>query len=289
MIIQLSPETKGLLQQYLPVVNIRYAEPHEIDRIRQLHVDSRNAFEGTQYASVLGKEPLSVELLREMVEAGRLLVAGIGLPGQPKNDLAGFAAITWLDGTPHLEQLSVGAHRQGAQIGANLLVAVGDWTRSRGHTRVTLVTYTDIRFNAPWYRKFGYRGVSPERITRDLGPEHGKLLVDEQARDIDVSKRVVMETRFDRGIYANKAHPLTGRPLQKYPPPEGTKVPLERWPLFELELDGSDLSEISNTDRAELDRRILQVVAERFGVDAATLPNFPLGLSVVGTSATLNM
>jgi GNAT superfamily N-acetyltransferase len=93
--------------------------------------------------------PASAE---ERARSWRVLV--VGRPVQ------GFAVLELLDGAVHLEQLSVDpAHgRQG--IGAALLAATLAAAREEGVDRVTLTTYADVPWNAPFYARHGWRPVA---------------------------------------------------------------------------------------------------------------------------------
>ncbi|MDP9430971.1 MAG: GNAT family N-acetyltransferase [Actinomycetota bacterium] len=90
-------------------------------------------------------------------EAWRVLVAG--------RPVQGFAVLERVDGDVHLEQLSVhpSAMRQG--IGRALLEASVSLAWVVGAGRVTLLTYADVPWNAPWYAQHGWQ------VTEDLGPE----------------------------------------------------------------------------------------------------------------------
>jgi GNAT superfamily N-acetyltransferase len=85
----------------------------------------------------------------ERARSWRVLVVG-----QP---VQGFAVLELLDGAVHLEQLSVDpAHgRQG--IGSALLAATVDAAREHGADRVTLLTYADVPWNAPFYARHGWQ------------------------------------------------------------------------------------------------------------------------------------
>jgi hypothetical protein len=85
-------------------------------------------------------------------------VPGGGVPGEGVGELvAGFAVLELLDGAVHLEQLSVdpGYGRRG--IGAALLAATAQAARDAGADRVTLLTYADVPWNAPWYARHGWQ------------------------------------------------------------------------------------------------------------------------------------
>ncbi|GLZ75281.1 GCN5 family N-acetyltransferase [Actinorhabdospora filicis] len=74
----------------------------------------------------------------------------------------GFAALTVLDGCAHLEEISVHAGHGRRGVGTALLDAVCAHAREAGSPAVTLTTFRDVPFNAPYYAARGWR-VWPER------------------------------------------------------------------------------------------------------------------------------
>ena len=65
-------------------------------------------------------------------------------------------------------------------VGEALVDAVLAWSRARGHRAVTLTTLESVPWNAPWYRKLGFRSLAPEELT----PELRELLEEDAARGI---------------------------------------------------------------------------------------------------------
>lgn len=90
----------------------------------------------------------------ELADAPLLLVAVDG-GGEPM----AYARVELVDGHAHLEQLSVvpAAERRG--VGTALLDAVAAWARARGDEQVTLTTFRDVPFNAPFYARRGFELV----------------------------------------------------------------------------------------------------------------------------------
>ncbi|WP_338747824.1 bifunctional GNAT family N-acetyltransferase/NUDIX hydrolase [Janibacter alittae] len=92
--------------------------------------------------------------------AGFLLVAG-----EPPE---GFVHVLDLDGHAHLEQLSVRPDRMRAGVGRALVRAALIEAARRGHDELTLCTYVDVAWNAPFYRQLGFREVeeahAPESV-----------------------------------------------------------------------------------------------------------------------------
>ncbi|WP_119729892.1 GNAT family N-acetyltransferase [Thermomonospora amylolytica] len=129
------------------------------------------------FASVGIVFPAGPAVIEEVGERARVWVAG-----EPP---VGFAAVVEMDGHPHLEQIAVRADRTGQGVGGRLLARVIEETRGT----LTLITFRDVPWNAPWYARFGFE-VMPE-------PEWGPRLREHWAAEIEaglhaLGPRVVM-------------------------------------------------------------------------------------------------
>jgi GNAT superfamily N-acetyltransferase len=80
----------------------------------------------------------------------------------------GFALVEMLGGCAHLEELDVYPEHGRRGLGTRLVQTVCEWARSRGIEAVTLTTFRDIPWNAPFYEKFGFRVVPFEELTPEL-------------------------------------------------------------------------------------------------------------------------
>ena len=96
--------------------------------------------------------------------------------------LAGFVHVLELEGHAHLEQLSVLPAFGRRGIGRRLVSAAMAEGRRRGHSKMTLRTYADVPWNAPFYASCGFTRTEPDtpllrslvQIEADLGLlEHG--------------------------------------------------------------------------------------------------------------------
>ncbi|WLH38415.1 GNAT family N-acetyltransferase [Pseudomonas sp. FP2196] len=76
--------------------------------------------------------------------------------------LAGFLRALEIDHQLHVEELSVSQHFQGQGIGRALVSAAIEHARQKQLTAVTLTTFRDLPWNAPFYQRMGFTLLPPE-------------------------------------------------------------------------------------------------------------------------------
>lgn len=105
----------------------------------------------------------------------------------------GFALVEMIGEFPHLEELDVlpDYGRQG--IGANLVRTICDWACASGIPAVTLTTFRDIPWNAPFYQKLGFRILETEELT----PSQLQIVEEEERHGLKRELRVMM--RYEIG------------------------------------------------------------------------------------------
>lgn len=74
----------------------------------------------------------------------------------------GFVHVLDADGHAHLEQLSVLPSQGRRGIGRALVEAGMEEARARGYSRITLRTYAEVPWNAPFYSSCGFSESIPE-------------------------------------------------------------------------------------------------------------------------------
>jgi GNAT superfamily N-acetyltransferase len=103
-------------------------------------------------------------------------------------DVVGFAHVVEMDGLCHLEQLSVRPEHSRRGLGRRLVTAAVDHARLLGHERITLRTYADVPWNAPFYRSVGF--VEEEPVTtfhRSLVEIEHRLGLDRYGRRVQMA------------------------------------------------------------------------------------------------------
>ena len=115
-------------------------------------------------------------------QSGFILVAS----DNPGSDPIGFAHVLEVPGSSHLEQLSVRPSAAHRGHGRALVEAVKSESRLRGCKRVTLRTFADVPWNAPFYSSCGFiEGDSDSDFLRDLSAA-------EQQRGLGYGRRIQM-------------------------------------------------------------------------------------------------
>jgi ribosomal protein S18 acetylase RimI-like enzyme len=142
--------------------------------------------------------------LVEVSQAADELFAGAGLdlpPDDPTDELRhaehvlvagspalGFAVVNTVDGHAHLATLAVHPAHGRRGVGSRLLAAACDLGSDLGRPAITLTTFVDIPWNAPWYAARGFTVLPPDR----RGPELAAICAAEYAAGITVASRTAM-------------------------------------------------------------------------------------------------
>lgn len=154
---------------------IRPVDDYEVDDL--LDIERRS---DTLY-TVAGIAPLPdpASMHGPIRDARVLLVAG--------RPAVGFARIDEIDGNAHLEQLYVlpGNMRRG--VGTSLVEAACTWAAEHGFSAITLSTFADVAWNAPFFAKRGFAPIG------ELTPGLAELRDWERNLGLDaLGSRVVM-------------------------------------------------------------------------------------------------
>lgn len=111
--------------------------------------------------------------LRRLIAKGHCLVVHIG------DEMVGFLACEPFKRELHIWELDVLPRKQGKGIGAGLLRACQIDARNSGFRTITLTTFRDIPWNAPFYERLGFVEVEDleahPRLAAELAQEaeHG--------------------------------------------------------------------------------------------------------------------
>ena len=153
-------------------------------------IERRAASLYTGYPADLGFPPghvasvTSVDTLERANQDGRLWVAA-DAGGAP----VGFALVIELGLFAHLEELDVLPEHGRQGLGSALLEAVCGWAFTRGFSAVTLSTFRDVPWNAPFYLRRGFVVVDPS----EQPPELVRIVEMERRKGFRTDLRVIMQ------------------------------------------------------------------------------------------------
>ena len=167
---------------------IRPAKESDIPHLSGIEQRASELFASTPFAVEAVASCLSDEFHREQWQAGRLWVAA-----DADDTPVAFAAVIILGGRPHLHELSVDPAHGRRGIGRRLVEAVCEWAAAEGHGGVTLSTYKDVPWNAPFYERIGFRVLAESELDESLRG----VRFEEGRAGLDIAARVMMVRDLD--------------------------------------------------------------------------------------------
>jgi len=164
-------------------VVFRNARLDEIDLLRQLEREAATRF------AVLGIPPIEITdacVLAERIGQGQLLIAEVD------GRAVGLVIFSQVDGTAYIEELDVHSAFAHRRLGAALIDAVEVWAKPVGLSALTLSTFRDIPFNAPYYGRLGFVIMREE----ELGPGLTAIAQKHASTGVNVAPRVWMRRQL---------------------------------------------------------------------------------------------
>ncbi|MER5579205.1 GNAT family N-acetyltransferase [Streptomyces massasporeus] len=164
-------------------MRIRLATRAELPALQDIERAAGAPFRDLGMPEIADDEPPALDILERYRRAGRCWVA------VDEGDLpAAYLLAEPVDGALHIEQVSVHPRAARRGVGRALLAHAADRAREEGLTALTLTTFTDVPWNAPYYARLGFRPL-PEA---DLTPGLRAIRATEAAHGLDRWPRVCM-------------------------------------------------------------------------------------------------
>lgn len=148
---------------------IRLAETRDLPLLPAIEFSAASAFEGRDVPPELLMMVSYADDWVPQLAAGTLWVAEID--GTPH----GFLAATRTDSRLHIDEVDVRREAQGKGIGRSLMNTAIAWAKKRKLAEVTLTTFLNVPWNAPFYRTLGFEawdeGEAPPELIAKLAGE----------------------------------------------------------------------------------------------------------------------
>jgi ribosomal protein S18 acetylase RimI-like enzyme len=153
---------------------IRRARRDELETLRGIERAAGAAFAAIGQPAIAAHEPPSVAELESFVSAGRAWVA-VDASDSPM----AYLVSREVDGCTHIEQVSVAPEYARRRLGASLIDRLGADAAARNQPALTLTTFRDVPWNAPYYARLGFVVLE----VTEQGPEL-RALIERERRSI---------------------------------------------------------------------------------------------------------
>ncbi|MFF3334836.1 GNAT family N-acetyltransferase [Streptomyces sp. NPDC002888] len=144
-------------------MRIRPAAPTELAALQDIERAAGVAFREVGMAKIAEDEPPTSAELERYRRAGHAWVA-VDDVDRPVAYLIGEP----VDGAFHVEQVSVHPRAARRGVGRALLAHAADHARAEGLAGLTLTTFRDVPWNAPYYARLGFRALPEAELTPGL-------------------------------------------------------------------------------------------------------------------------
>jgi predicted N-acetyltransferase YhbS len=162
---------------------IRTALLEELPRLSQLERAAAGRFLDTPYGFLVDGDPLSLDFIQQQWQAGAVWVAV-----DQREVVVGYAIAREVADTLYLQQIDVAPEHGRRGIGSALVTTVCAWAKQQDYAIVSLSTFRDIPWNAPFYSNLGFCPVDEADLTTGFQQLRRKELAD----GLPISDRIIM-------------------------------------------------------------------------------------------------
>ncbi|WP_067702777.1 GNAT family N-acetyltransferase [Nocardia jejuensis] len=180
-------------------MRIRAARPDDLPILQGIENATGEPFRDIGMIEIADDAPPSLEVLEEHRRDGRAWVAV-----DDSDTPVAYLISEVVDDTEHIAQVSVHPAVARRGIGRDLIDHLSEHARATGLPALTLTTFTEVPWNAPYYARLGFRVIEDDELTPGLT----KIRAREAEFGLDRWPRTVM--RLD----------LTPAPAHRAPAPQ---------------------------------------------------------------------
>jgi GNAT superfamily N-acetyltransferase len=171
------------------VNRIRRARRDELETLREIELAAGAAFASIGMPEIAAHAPPSIAKLGSFVATGGAWVAA-----DERDRAVAFLVSDVVDGCAHIEQVSVAPSHARRGLGAALIDRLASVAAAEGRPALTLTTFRDVPWNAPYYSRLGFVAIDPA----EQGPGLRALIEHEDRTIPSAAPRIAMRrpTRF---------------------------------------------------------------------------------------------
>lgn len=162
---------------------IRSATLTDLPALQQIEIAAGEPFRDIGMDAIADDPPPSLDELSEFLAADHIWVVTDNTDAP-----VAYALVEIVDGGAHIEQVSVHPDHARQGLGAQLIDVVTHWAAANDHELVTLTTFVDVPWNAPYYERLGFVRLAESM----LSPGLVRIRRGEQSCGLDAWPRVTM-------------------------------------------------------------------------------------------------
>lgn len=129
----------------------RAATVDDLPAIQRIEVAAGDLFRTVGMDSIADDPPIAEPEFARFVDHGGAWVAR-----DEGDSVVAYLLVETVDACAHIEQITVDPTYARRGIGASLLSSAESWARDEHLDALTLTTFRDIRWNAPYYARVGF-------------------------------------------------------------------------------------------------------------------------------------
>jgi predicted N-acetyltransferase YhbS len=143
--------------------SIRPATPADFVAMQDIERSAGAAFRAIGMPEIADDDPFTVPELTRYQQAG---LAWVTVPAD--DHPVAYLVADPVDGNLHIEQVSVHSDWAYQGLGRALIEHAAAVARLAGQPALTLTTFTEVPWNAPYYQRLGFRPLAESEITPGL-------------------------------------------------------------------------------------------------------------------------
>jgi len=160
---------------------IRSARPSDLVHLPVIEREAAAQFKATAYPAMADADLASayLDLNRDHV----------WIVADQQDQPVGFAIVHLYDESIHLHEIDVHPRYARQGLGRQLIEAIAGWARTAGATALTLMTFSNVPWNGPYYARLGFRTLD----VTTLNPELKAMLQAEERAGMPMAHRICMQ------------------------------------------------------------------------------------------------
>lgn len=166
---------------------IRKAKPEDLPKMRDIEVAASETFRSLNMGAIADDAPPSLDALAIYQQDARAWVeTGAG------DEAVAYILVDVVEPFAHIEQVTVSPFYARQGLGRKLIDEAARWAAARGLKGMTLTTFEEVPWNAPYYLRLGFQPVPEYQWSDGLR----QIVQSECVHGLDAWPRIVMKRDF---------------------------------------------------------------------------------------------